>query len=177
MGEDKALLCHDGETLLARHVRLAGEAGLTVCVAQGESRYALPEGVFAVDDALPERQGPLSALAGVLRFAESAGWQSVLVMPVDTLITPAQLRAALPPMAAPFACLVHEGRPQPLFARVHVSLRARLEMWLKSGVRRMMPLAAMDGVDYVPLPADWVQPVNFNTPQEWQAAHEQETRR
>jgi len=44
----------------------------------------------------------------------------------------------------------------------------RLHEELESGVRRMMPLAALSGVRYVVMPADWPQPINFNTLEDWQ---------
>lgn len=170
MGEDKALLMHEGETLLARHIRLAQAAGVTVWVAGGGSAYDLPGDVRRADDALPDRQGPLSALVGALSALQGESAQSALLMPVDTLVTPAQIAAALPETHAPFACLIAEGTPQPLFARVRLALYPRLAEWLATGVRRMMPLAALPGVRYVPLPPDWPQPFSFNTPADWQAA-------
>ncbi|MDO5091289.1 MAG: molybdenum cofactor guanylyltransferase [Cardiobacteriaceae bacterium] len=170
MGEDKALLVHEGETLLARHIRLAQAAGFTVCVASGGTDYPLPPGVIASTDALPDREGPLSALTGALAALQDTGAESALLMPVDTLVTPAQLAAALPETPAPFACVIADGTPQPLFARIALALQPRLAAWLADGVRRMMPLAALPGVRYVPLPADWPQPFSFNTPADWQAA-------
>lgn len=169
MGEDKAGLIYQGETLLARHVRLAAQAGMQVYVAGGGTDYPLPQGVQAVDDALPDRAGPLSALAGALRVLQQEGIEQALLMPVDTLIDPAQLQAALPWQEnVPFACLVAEGTPQPLFARIAVSLLPRIESWLAADMRRMMPLAAISGVRYAPIPADWLQPFTFNTREDWQ---------
>ena len=169
MGRDKALLEYHGETLLARHLRLAEAAGMTVYLASGGTDYPHPSAVQSVADALPERAGPLSALAGALTTIAAAGGTETLLLPVDTLITPAMLRDALagaPP--APFVCIVQDGQPQPLFARASTALLPRLHEWLESGLRRMMPLAALSGVRYVVMPADWPQPINFNTPEAWQ---------
>ena len=173
MGQPKALLTIDGETLLARHLRLAQAAGLRVYVAQGNQDYALPPDVRTVSDALPDA-GPLSALAGALRVLAEDGVRSAVLMPVDTLLSPAQLLAALPENDAPFACVIADGRPQPLFARVAVNILPRVQSWLEEGIRRMMPLAALPGVRYVTLPADWPQALNFNTPAEWQLAQTQD---
>ena len=142
MGRDKALLEYHGETLLARHLRLADAAGMRVYLASGGT-----------------------ALAAIA----AAGGTETLLLPVDTLVTPTMLRDALagaPP--APFVCIVQDGQPQPLFARVSTTLLPRLHEWLESGLRRMMPLAALSGVRYVVMPTDWPQPINFNTLEDWQ---------
>ncbi|WP_454994145.1 molybdenum cofactor guanylyltransferase, partial [Cardiobacterium hominis] len=169
MGRDKALLEYHGETLLARHLRLADAAGMRVYLASGGTAYPHPPAVQTVADALAGRAGPLSALAGALAAIAAAGGTETLLLPVDTLVTPAMLRDALagaPP--APFVCLVQDGQPQPLFARVSTTLLPRLHEWLESGLRRMMPLAALSGVRYVIMPTDWPQPINFNTLEDWQ---------
>ena len=119
MGRDKALLAYHGETLLARHLRLADAAGMTVYLASGGTAYPHPPTVQTVADALVGRAGPLSALAGALAAIAAADGTETLLLPVDTLVTPAMLRDALagaPP--APFVCIVQDGQPQPLFARV-----------------------------------------------------------
>ena len=143
MGRDKALLEYHGETLLARHLRLADAAGMRVYLASGGTAYPHPPAVQTVADALAGRAGPLSALAGALAAIAAAGGTETLLLPVDTLVTPTMLRDALagaPP--APFVCIVQDGQPQPLFARVSTTLLPRLHEWLESGLRRMMPLAA-----------------------------------
>lgn len=169
MGRDKALLEYHGETLLARHLRLADAAGMRVYLASGGTAYPHPPAVQSVADALAGRAGPLSALAGALAAIAAAGGTETLLLPVDTLVTPTMLRDALagaPP--APFVCIVQDGQPQPLFARVSTTLLPRLHEWLESGLRRMMPLAALSGVRYVVMPTDWPQPINFNTLEDWQ---------
>lgn len=168
MGQDKALLDYHGETLLARHLRLAREAGLSVQLASGGTAYPVPPDTRTTADALPGREGPLSALAGALAAVVGNGGTETLLLPVDTLVTPAQLRDALagaPP--EPFVCIVHDSQPQPLFARAATALLPRLNDWLASGLRRMMPLAALSGVRYVTCPADWPQPLNANTSEDW----------
>jgi molybdopterin-guanine dinucleotide biosynthesis protein A len=168
MGQDKALLDYHGETLLARHLRLAHEAGLPVQLASGDTAYPVPPEVRRIADALPGHEGPLSALAGALAAIAENGGTETLLLPVDTLVTPAQLRDALAGAAPdPFVCIVHDGQPQPLFARASVTLLPRLTDWLTNGLRRMMPLAALSGVRYVTCPADWPQPLNANTPEDW----------
>lgn len=159
MGRDKALLEYHGETLLARHLRLADAAGMRVYLASGGTAYPHPPAVQTVAD----------ALAGALAAIAAAGGTETLLLPVDTLVTPTMLRDALagaPP--APFVCIVQDGQPQPLFARVSTTLLPRLHEWLESGLRRMMPLAALSGVRYVVMPTDWPQPINFNTLEDWQ---------
>ena len=78
MGRDKALLEYHGETLLARHLRLADAAGMRVYLASGGTDYPHPPAVQVVADALVGRAGPLSALAGALttNAARRAGWRA-----------------------------------------------------------------------------------------------------
>ena len=66
------------------------------------------------------------ALAGALAAIAAVGGTEPLLVPVDTLVTPTMLRDALagaPP--APFVCIVQDGQPQPLFARVSTTLLPR----------------------------------------------------
>jgi len=85
MGRDKALLEYHGETLLARHLRLADAAGMRVYLASGGTAYPHPPAVQTVADALAGRAGPLSALAGALAAIAAAGGTETLLLPVDVV--------------------------------------------------------------------------------------------
>jgi molybdopterin-guanine dinucleotide biosynthesis protein A len=88
MGRDKAGLQVKGETLLARQVRLLGEAGVDECwvsVAAGK-REGYPEigdGVRWVEDAVAEA-GPMEGIRQVLERT-SAGWLLVLAVDLPAL--------------------------------------------------------------------------------------------
>ena len=177
MGQDKALLEYNGETLLARHIRLAQAEGFRVQIASGGTPYDLPDDVIRVHDKLPDRAGPLSALAGALTAAALTGAQGTWLLPIDTLVTPAELIATLrDKLPASSVIAVRNGKPQPLFAWYSCALLPRIESWLDSGIRQMMPLAAISDIRHVVMPDDWVGRDNFNTPEDWQTAqHIQET--
>jgi molybdenum cofactor guanylyltransferase len=88
MGRDKARLCVDGELLVARQVRLLGEAGVDECwvsVAAGK-RAGYPEvreDVRWVEDAVAEA-GPMEGIRQVLERT-SAGWLLVLAVDLPAL--------------------------------------------------------------------------------------------
>lgn len=83
MGSDKGSLCLNGETLLARQMRLLTEAGceeLLVSVAGSTTaRPAVPETARLLADRFPE-SGPL---AGIERILAEARHDLVLVVAVD----------------------------------------------------------------------------------------------
>ena len=171
MGQDKALLEYNGEILLARHIRLAQAEGLRVQIASGGTPYNLPDNVIHVHDKLPDRAGPLSALAGALTAAALTGAQGTWLLPVDTLVTPAELIATLrDKLPASSVIAVRDGKPQPLFAWYGCTLLPRIESWLDSGIRQMMPLAAVSDIRHVVMPDDWAGRDNFNTLEDWQTA-------
>lgn len=94
MGSPKALLpVRDGETLFARTVRTAKEAGLWPCLVgpRPEILEALGEhGLLCLDDAVPGC-GPLGGLVSLLRHAEG---QRVVALACDMpLVDAATLRA------------------------------------------------------------------------------------
>jgi molybdopterin-guanine dinucleotide biosynthesis protein A len=88
MGRDKARLYVDGELLVARQVRLLGEAGVDECwvsVAAGK-RGGYPEireDVRWVEDAVAEA-GPMEGIRQVLERT-SAGWLLVLAVDLPAL--------------------------------------------------------------------------------------------
>lgn len=172
MGQDKAQLCYRGETLLERHIRLAGMLPIRLHIAGADNAYALPPNVYAVPDALAGRQGPFSALVGALQAAAAAGADGTWLMPVDTLISPAAILAALPPSGASCVMLEDGGMPQPLFAYYRTVLLPQFQMLLAAGARQMLPLALLDGCRQVPMPAGWRGMAGFNTPEQWQAAQQ-----
>ncbi len=81
MGTDKGLLKVDGETLLARQLRLLASAGVSerfVAVAPAQC-IALPEGVGRVTD----RESGLGPLAGIERCLAACQTDLLLVVAVD----------------------------------------------------------------------------------------------
>lgn len=174
MGQDKALLLLDNESLLLRHVRMAQAAGFRVQIAAAAADYAdLPADIVRVQDRLPERAGPLSALAGALQALAVCGGQGTYLMPVDTLLTAAQLRALLTEaQPAPWITIAERGQLHNVFAYAEVGLLPRIEQWLAAGIRALQPLNSVQGAKLVAMPAEWSPLLGFNTPEEWQQAKE-----
>jgi molybdopterin-guanine dinucleotide biosynthesis protein A len=92
LGRDKALLTIDGETLLARAVRILATVCDEVIVVAGPERRALVPQVRVVPDERPGA-GPLGGIATALR---AAGHGRVLVVATDMpLLNPRLLRHLL----------------------------------------------------------------------------------
>lgn len=174
MGQDKALLPLGDESLLQRHVRMAQETGFRVQIAAAGADYAdLPADIVRVQDKLPERAGPLSALAGALQALALCGGQGTYLMPVDTLLTAAQLRDVLgKSQPAPWITIAERGQLHNVFAYAEVALLPRIEQWLAGGIRALQPLNSVQEAKLVALPQEWSPLLGFNTPEEWQQAKE-----
>lgn len=168
MGADKAALDWDGETLLARAARAAGEAGLPALVA-GRARpdgWPLPDVAF-VPDRAPGR-GPLGGLEAALRHAQGP----VLALACDLpLLRPADLRwladrFASRPLPAPDGLAVRRaGRWEPLFSVYALACLPRIESRLQAERLSLHGLIEAGDFDAAAAP-DGVAArlVNVNTP-------------
>jgi molybdopterin-guanine dinucleotide biosynthesis protein A len=163
-GRDKALLrAESGETILARLVRLAGEAELPVVVAGGPARPGL---CVVPDD--PPGIGPLGGLRALLAYA---GARPLLVLGCDMpYVTRALLeRLARAPRTGAAVLAARDAATrtwQPLFARYDAPRAlASLDAALAGGVRSFQAWFAALPVEELALAAgehallrDWDEP-------------------
>lgn len=171
-GIDKTLLVLDGRPLLSHLIdRLAPQLdGLALSANGPAARFA----TFGVPVLADDRPG-IGPLAGVLRgldWADTLGARSLLTVPGDTPLVPADLAIRLSP--APAMALSH-GRRHPLVALWPVSCRAALTAHLDGldadaprrafGVQAFATILSMRTVDFGgPRPDPFL---NVNTPEEW----------
>lgn len=147
MGEDKALLLFDGETMLARVVRLVGEvADDVIVVTRPGNTFAPPGGghpfrqlpVRIVHDPV-EHLGPLAGIAAGLAASTS---DTNLVVACDMpLVKPAVLRRLVELRDGADACVaVVDGFASPLCAVYGPHVAAAARDLLAAGERRAMAL-------------------------------------
>ncbi len=143
MGQSKAWLSFGSEPLLVRVVRRLSTiaAPIVVVRARGQTLPELPNHVFVVDDAAPDR-GPLQGLAAglsVLQTLADAAFVSSTDAPfVEPLVIEhlVALRGNAYDLAVPRAL----GRQHPLAAVYAVSVLPTIEDMLKQDQLRMMDL-------------------------------------
>lgn len=133
MGEDKAFIGIDGETLLARNLRLLREAGCAPVVLSGRREVSYPVGaeVPVVYDAIGE--GPAAGiLAGMAAAADAA---FVAVVAVDMPALDAAWFRSLLAQTAPGVGVVAErdGRLEPLAAIYPAAFADFLRERVKAG--------------------------------------------
>ncbi len=163
MGEDKALLRHGQESLLALAVRRLTAAGADPVLVSGD-RPAY--------DCVPDQQpglGPLGGLASVLAERPGLGGRVLLVTAVDTPGLGAdELLALVRNLGGGEPGVYFQNHPLPLALRVTPALQQCLGKLLAEG--RGAPvhrLAAAMGFRH--LSAEHADLRNINTPQDWQA--------
>ncbi|MDE1896300.1 MAG: molybdenum cofactor guanylyltransferase [Rhodospirillales bacterium] len=133
-GADKAFVRLNGRPLI-EHVleRLRPQASPIAISANGEptrfAAYSLP---VLADAAEFAACGPLAGVAAGLVWAEAAGVEFLLTMPVDTPFFPLDLAAELSPGPA---VAVYAGRQHHLAALWPVAFRKELENFLRRDVK------------------------------------------
>lgn len=162
MGQNKALLQLNGETLLARTQRLLTDWGCGRVVVSGH----YPDEICIADNG----EGPLAGLRACLQ-QESAAW--LLFVPVDMPFVSGQMLDRL------LAAMV-EGEAQgvtfspacfPLLLANSEAVRHCLSRLLGSGERRVQHFYRTLGLLQLPLTeAELPLFDNTNTPEQWQAA-------
>ncbi|MDX1932503.1 MAG: molybdenum cofactor guanylyltransferase [Capsulimonadales bacterium] len=177
MGQDKALLPLDGETLLERTIRMAIEAGAETVLVIGRERPADddPAGAIFLPDAPADAgQGPLAGLAAAL---EAAPTDRTLLLACDMpCLTAEAIRwlASLPSDdsgAHGTVTVGADGEPEPLFSVYSRAVRPLVRERLASGRRSLKGLIETGAFTSVALPEAFrTAIVNANTPEEWQAA-------
>jgi molybdopterin-guanine dinucleotide biosynthesis protein A len=169
MGEDKAMLAIDGETLLARIAAAARSTGRRTLVV-GRSRpesWAMPEVDF-VDDPAPG----LGPIGGLLAALKAAGGPVLMVACDMPRLTAGAINwLAHEAEARPEAkgVVVQNGdQLEPLFSVYFPTLLPTIETRVTEGRRSLHGLFTAAKFDYVDAPADIADClVNVNTAEEW----------
>jgi len=174
-GVDKALLTLGGESLIARVAARFAPQVEALAVAGRRGYLGLPH--------LPDAGalGPLAGVLSALRWAERAGAQAVVTVPVDGPFVPGDLvpRLWLAAEGAPdaggsgpprVAVAQSGGRAHPTFALWPVQVADALEVFLHSGAKaRVLDFARAQGAVLAEFPEDGSF-ANLNTPEDLAAA-------
>jgi molybdopterin-guanine dinucleotide biosynthesis protein A len=135
MGRDKAAIEIDGETMLARTARLAGEAcdEVFVSVRSAVTDDALRRQWPMIEDAA-DGVGPLAGILGAMRARPDVDWLVLACdLPrLDAATLHALLTAAAAAQHAPAVAMRSErdGTPEPLCALWRPAMRPRIERQL-----------------------------------------------
>lgn len=172
MGSDKAALCIDGESLLARARRLLLAAGCSEVLLSGSPRADWRD--RHIDDPVAAA-GPVAGIVGAVRAcagSEAAAGMRLLFVAVDTPLLQPQLLAALLAPSAPCDAAHFADSPLPLLLKVGPALRApidRAEALLYQGkscsIRALLAGLALRRVALAD--GERRQLDNINTPGDW----------
>ena len=145
-----------GETLLARALRTARHwsEDLKVVVRAPDQADGAP---FLLDD--PAIAGPLGGLAAALRFARAQGYESVLTLPCDMPLAPAELADRLCAAVGPGAAVAASGGElHPVCALWPAAALDRLDSYLATGRRSLRGFAEAVGFVAVEWPVEPFDP-------------------
>lgn len=166
-GVDKAFVrLHDRP--LIEHVleRLRPQVGSRIAISanQDPGRFAAYPFPVLADAPADAGRGPLAGVVAGLGWAETIGAGSLLTIPVDTPLFPADLARRLAPAPA-VAC--HGGRQHHLAALWPADFRAALAGFLEqSRSWRVRDALALCGARRVDFTADTDPFANINTPED-----------
>lgn len=172
MGQDKAHLPLEGQTLLERAVDFWRNQckAERIYIACGPRDHfpELPEGAIALADLL-EHRGPMGGLhAAFHQTQEEVLWVSGVDMP---FLCPEALLPA--PKGDAIVYRRADGRPEPLFAAYRRTILPRLDRLLAEGCSKLRVLLDQSGTEYIDLPAEFVGVFrNLNTPEDYEKARE-----
>lgn len=175
MGSPKPLLMFRGQTLIARQVADV-LPHRPVWLAADNARYPDTSGASYLPDALPEKQGALSAIAPALAQAKQQGYAGLYVLSCDTLLLPEQLIALLntashtPEFQQGITALQSGEQLLPLLSHWSAAVSGSLKTAVDSGNRRVQFFVKAQPHQTVPLPPEWAALCNFNTPEEFKLA-------
>ncbi len=168
MGRDKATLFFDGETLLARAVRMLSTAVSPIIVSAraGQELPTLDSATIVVRDAVPER-GPLGGLHAALEHV--AADEIAFVMACDLpRLTAEVVHTILASLDATCDAVVPRiaGRPQPLAAVYRASILPIVAEHVAEQRLSMTALVDALAVKYLD-GFDHEQFLNVNTPDDY----------
>lgn len=156
MGQDKAMLTIDGESLLDRAIRLLNATGANQVLV---SRNNQPD---TLQDIFPF-QGPLAGIHAALCATE----QNLLVIPVDMPLLTVSVLLPLIEKSTPGSASYYNGFPVPAYIANTIEIKRHLEQILKTkdnlSVRGFLNQI---GAKSLPPSAPEIL-VNTNTPEEW----------
>lgn len=161
-GRDKGLVSLAGKPLVA-HVLAAVRPQVDDTVINTPNVAYGSFGLPLLEDAIPDRAGPL---AGILAALESTRADLVLSVPCDTPRLPPDLVARmLLALDGHEACAAaDDARVHPVIALWRPALAGRLRAWLESGERRVG--AWLASLDHATARFDAATLANANTPED-----------
>lgn len=158
MGQDKALLSLNGQSLLEHMQQLALATGACeVLVSRNQPGFIADQ---------TQQQGPLAGILAALEHCQSA---QLLILPIDTpLLTVLSLQRLLQHAAASTgaSAAYFADSPLPCILPVRPALSALIHQLLQNGQRSVKALLAQ--LNAVSLPVPTTELLNTNTPQDWQ---------
>lgn len=154
MGQDKALLQLNGQSLLAHMQQVALDSGaVEVLVSRNLPGF--------IADNTPQ-QGPLAGILAALQHCSSS---QLLVLPIDTPLLTVTSVQRLAQHANGAACYFSDN-PLPCVLPVSPALSAMISAQLQSGQRSVKAL--LGRLNAAALPAPTSELLNTNTPADWQ---------
>ncbi|KKO46026.1 molybdopterin-guanine dinucleotide biosynthesis protein A [Arsukibacterium ikkense] len=156
MGQDKAQLLLNGQSLLQHMQQLASAAGASeLLLSRNQPGY--------IEDTVPQA-GPL---AGILAALDHCSSPLLLVLPIDTpLLSSISLQRLLQQAMACNNAAHFEQSPLPCVLPVNAELKALITRQLQQGQRSVKALLA--GLNAIAMAAPATELLNTNTPQDWQ---------
>lgn len=163
MGQDKALLKLENETLLDRAKRILREAGAARVLVSGANREHGIADYF-------EEVGPLGGIHAVLRKTSL----DVMVIPVDIpLMTFDMIKRLLPhsdPKSAQSVAITYKNYPVPAFIPNNSRTLQYIEQVLNDAVGDWSIKGLLKHLGHREIAVNYEQALsNVNTPEEWQA--------
>ena len=163
MGQDKALLKLENETLLDRAKRILREAGAARVLVSGANREHGIADYF-------EEVGPLGGIHAVLRRTSL----DVMVIPVDIpLMTFDMIKRLLPhsdPKSAQSVAITYKNYPVPAFIPNNSRTLQYIEQVLNDAVGDWSIKGLLKHLGHREIAVNYEQALsNVNTPEEWQA--------
>ncbi|MGP9801241.1 molybdenum cofactor guanylyltransferase [Rheinheimera sp. NSM] len=156
MGQDKALLQLNGQSLLEHMQQLALDSGaVEVLISRNQPG-------FIADAESAQQQGPLAGILAALQHCSST---QLLVLPIDTpLLSAASLQQLV--LQANGAAAYFANSPLPCVLPVSPALSELISNQLRSGQRPVKAL--LSSLNAIALPAPTTELLNTNTPADWQ---------
>ncbi len=186
MGQNKAQLLFDGETLLNRLVQDAKSLNLDVVVCADDYEYleVVENNILSSPDLLLNKSGALSAIQPVLEKSYLDNQQWLWVYSCDALLLPSEIidlfQQAIDENDAnqdtqTKTILLKNHKLLPLVGLYHTSLAKDLKDYLLAGNRRVMPFCDQFKMKEIELPDSVSLCCNFNTPEQFEQAKQQYT--
>lgn len=175
MGQNKALLRVEGQTLIERHINNAKNQR-PVWLAAGETRFEHIQAATYLPDFLPDQQGALSAILPALMRAKERGFSGLFVMSCDTLLLPEKMIEVLKTVENQtvwqqgVVFFEHENHWLPLLSHWSVALSGSLKTAVEHQQKRVQHWIKQQEHHILPLPENWANISNFNTPDEFERA-------